>query len=347
MKTDENRYTSGLVFLASRNCDTLELSASLQRVLESNGHRICGVQVQSDRHVQVMSDLLTLELSVPDQQPAQDMQPLDEETASARSILDHAGLVIEVSLTQPPENDATATKRATQATLASLTCQMAVWLEPDYVQWLDEETLLETQDFVKAVARVMPRRVKRKEHVSQPRTVRPIPGPILAQPQMAMAMSTVSAPPATVVPVRPVHPTPHPERSQTPRIPDRFPDVDITSRLLEQEYDRRNIQAMERADIHELSELRTSFRDVQDIAHENTGIAAPSNSVARLATWFVAITVGVFSLPLAAFLMVYNLFRGEDFRLSAHALSLTGLFSALSANGATADVVGIISRIIS
>ena len=347
MKTDENRYTSGLVFLASRNCDTLELSVSLQRVLESNGHRICGVQVQSDRHVQVISDLLTLELSVPDQHPVQDMQPLDEETASARSILDHAGLVIEVSLTQPPENDATTTKRATQATLASLTCQMAVWLEPDYVQWLNEETLLETQDFVKAVARVMPRRVKRKEHVSQPRPIRPVPGPILAQPQMAMAMAAVTAAPTTIAPVRPVHPASSSDRPQTPPGLERFPDVDITSRLLEQEYDRRSVQAMNQAEIHELSELRTSFRDEQNIAQEDTGIAAPSNSVARLATWFVAITVGVFSLPLAAFLMVYNLFRGEDFRLSAHALSLTGLFSALSANGATADVVGIVSRIIS
>ena len=347
MKTDENRYTSGLVFLASRNCDTLELSASLQRVLESNGHRICGVQVQSDRHVQVMSDLLTLELSVPDQQPAQDMQPLDAETASARSILDHAGLVIEVSLTQPPENDATATKRATQATLASLTCQMAVWLEPDYVQWLDEETLLETQDFVKAVARVMPRRVKRKEQTTQLRPVRAVPGPILAQPQMAMAMASVSPAPSPAAVVRPNHPALAPDRPQTPRAPGRFPDVDITSRLLEREYDRRSQQAMSQTEIHELSELRSSFQDVDDSALEESGIAAPRNSVARMATWFVSITVGVFSLPLAAFLMVYNLFRGEDFRLSAHTLSLTGLFAALNANGATADVIGIVTKIVS
>jgi hypothetical protein len=126
----------------------------------------------------------------------------------------------------------------------------------------------------------------------------------------------------------------------------RFPDVDTTSRHLEGEYDRRNRLAFDQSDIHELSELRNTFSDEEDAALEATGIASPRNSVARMATWFLAITVGIFSLPVAAFLMVYNLFRGEDFRLSAQALSLTGLFTALSARGATADVMQFVSQIV-
>ncbi|MDF1801537.1 hypothetical protein [Thalassovita sp.] len=338
MNTDENRHTSGLVFLASRNCDTLELSASLQRVLEANGHRICGVQVLSETHVEVTSDILTLDLSVPEQDPSSDASGVDAETESPQAIMQKAGLVIEVALTQPPENGSVPTKRATQATLASLTCQMAIWLEPDFIQWLNEDTLLDTKDFVKAVARVMPRRVKRKEHAAVARPARPQQA-VSPMPQMAMAS-------ATAAPVRPVHPTVSPtERPQTPRNNARFPDVDITSRRLEDEYDTRNRQVIEQTDIHELSELRTSFHDEEEEL-EATGIASRRNSVARLATWFLSITVGIFSLPLAAFLMIYNLFRGEDFRLSAQALSLTGLFTALNAQGATAQVMDIVNTIV-
>lgn len=338
MDTDENRYTSGLVFLASRNCDTLELSVSLQRVLEANGHRICGVQVLSETHVQVTSDILSLELSVPEQD-AQDSTPsVDLDADSPKSIMDQAGLVIEVSLTQSEEAGVAPAKRATQATLASLTCQMAVWLEPDYIRWLNEDTLLDTADFVKAVARVMPRRVKRK---AQAVAARPVarPQPVVA-PQSNLAMASAGA-----APVRPVHPTTsaHTTRPEAPDGAARFPDVDITSRRLEEEYDNRNRQALDHSDLHELSDLRTSFRDEEtDEEMESKGIAAPRNSVARMATWFVSITVGIFSMPLAAFLLVYNLFRGEDFRLSAQTLSLTGLFAALNANGATAQVMDVV-----
>lgn len=338
MGTQEHRYISGLVFLASRNCDTLGLSASLQRILEANGHRICGVQVQSETQVQVTSDILTLELTIPPGDHQADGKAFDTETASPQDIMQSASLVIEVALTQPPENTQAPSKRATQATLASLTCQMAVWLEPDYIRWLNEDTLLDTDDFVKAVARVMPRRVKRKD---QKTVARPLARPQnLAMPRPQLAMASVPA----AAPVRPVYP----EGTQTERPASahkisRFPDVDLTSRRLAQEYDTRNHDTLGQADLHELSELRTSFRD-EDDALEATGIAAPRNTVARLATWFVAITVGIFSLPLAAFLMVYNLFRGEDFRLSAQALSLTGLFTALNANGATAEVAQLLSK---
>lgn len=342
MTTTENRYTSGLVFLASRNCDTLDLSASLQRVLEANGHRICGVQVLSDSHVQVTSDILTLELSVPMTDDSADQTTQanpDQETP--QDIMAKAGLVIEVSLSQPVDSGTVPAKRATQATLASLTCQMAVWLEPDYIRWLNEDTLLDTADFVKAVARVMPRRVKRKAQHVAPRPAMPAVAP-QPQPQLAMAH-------AGATPIRPVHPTgtTHSERPAAKSGAMRFPDVDMTSRRLEQEYDSRNRDALDQSDLHELSDLRSSFRQDEDEERlESQGIAAPRNSVARMATWFVAITVGIFSLPLAAFLMVYNLFRGEDFRLSAQTLSLTGLFAALNANGATAQVMDIVHHIV-
>jgi hypothetical protein len=337
MNMDGNRFTSGLGFMASQNCDTLELSASMQRVLEANGHRICGVQVLSDSHVQVTSDILTLELSVPETTPRHEGAVPTAETHSSQDVLDLAALIIELALTEPAQPGAAPAKRNTQATLASLTCQMAIWLEPEYVRWLNEDALLDTKDFVKAVARVMPRRVKRKKPSQEHRPTRPVLVHSAPQPAMAAVSDT---------PVRPSHPTLDPDRPQTLRGAARFPDVEVTSHSLEGEYDRRSRLASEQSEMHELSELRTSFSSEEDDALEATGIAAPRNSVARMATWFLAITVGVFSLPLAAFLMVYNLFRGEDFRLAAQALSLTGLFTALGARGATADVVQFVTQIV-
>jgi hypothetical protein len=184
---------------------------------------------------------------------------------------------------------------------------------------------------------VKPRRGKRKKPCTQHRPTRPV---------LVQSAPQTQAVAVADLPVRPPHPTLDPARPQTVRGAARFPDVDATSRQLEGEYDRRNRLAIEQSDLHELSELRSSFTSEEDEALEATGIASPRNSVARMATWFLAITVGVFSLPVAAFLMIYNLFRGEDFRLSAQALSLTGLFTALSARGATADVMQIVTQIV-
>lgn len=61
---------------------------------------------------------------------------------------------------------------------------------------------------------------------------------------------------------------------------------------------------------------------------------------ARLATWAVSASVALLAPPVGASLAVYNLLRGEDFRLSAHALALTGTFLALGASGAPLPSIG-------
>ena len=66
----------------------------------------------------------------------------------------------------------------------------------------------------------------------------------------------------------------------------------------------------------------------------------PSDAIARLAAWMIALTVGVISLPLGVFVIICNLFRGEDFRLSAHSLALAGVVSVLNTSGAMAHALG-------
>lgn len=69
--------------------------------------------------------------------------------------------------------------------------------------------------------------------------------------------------------------------------------------------------------------------------------AIPSD-ILRLAAWAIAGVVAFIALPVAVCLFIINLFRGEDFRLNAHVLSVTGLLVVLQSTGAFAEVVALL-----
>lgn len=98
----------------------------------------------------------------------------------------------------------------------------------------------------------------------------------------------------------------------------RFPDIEETGDRLEAEWLRLDPPEPD------------ARRFWQDIVEDRPQLPVE----ARLATWAVNGTVAVFSPPVAASLAVYNVLRGEDFRLNAHALTLTGVFLTLGAAGA-------------
>ena len=62
----------------------------------------------------------------------------------------------------------------------------------------------------------------------------------------------------------------------------------------------------------------------------------------RITTWIMTAMLGFFSWPVAAFMVVYNALRGEDFRLSAHTLAVAGAFGVLNASGATAQTLNML-----
>lgn len=66
------------------------------------------------------------------------------------------------------------------------------------------------------------------------------------------------------------------------------------------------------------------------------------SDVLRLATWAISGVIAFIALPVAITLIIINLLRGEDFRLNAQALSVTGLLVVLQANGALADVISLL-----
>jgi hypothetical protein len=68
-----------------------------------------------------------------------------------------------------------------------------------------------------------------------------------------------------------------------------------------------------------------------DLAQDNAE-AADSPLEARLAAWTVTAAVGVLNPPVAAGLATYNLLKGEDFRISTHALTLTAALFGLGSS---------------
>jgi|GEM_PF-1114443 len=100
------------------------------------------------------------------------------------------------------------------------------------------------------------------------------------------------------------------------------------------------------ADEIRLRALRAAFCDPEpeEIAEPYDGIREPTAPL-RLSVWMMTITLGIFALPVAAALTVFNLLRGENLRLASHTAALTGLFMALQASGAMADVLTIMQSI--
>ncbi|MFP4274991.1 MAG: hypothetical protein ACLFRU_08190 [Paracoccaceae bacterium] len=113
-------------------------------------------------------------------------------------------------------------------------------------------------------------------------------------------------------------------RTGAERIIHPFPDIDLTEERLEEEWFRL---------------------DGWEPAPDRPGSDLPAVPIeARLATWTVNASVAVFSPPVAASLCVYNLLRGEDFRLNAHAMALTGFFLTLGAAGAPLPALADLAR---
>jgi hypothetical protein len=96
-----------------------------------------------------------------------------------------------------------------------------------------------------------------------------------------------------------------------------FPEIDTLEARLDEEW---------------RSERHPRYTRTTGCDEREAGMPIPIE--ARLATWTINASVALLAPPVGASLAVYNLCKGEDFRLSSHALALTGTFLALAASGA-------------
>lgn len=177
-------------------------------------------------------------------------------------------------------------------------------LAPDYVQWIEPRAVLSSADFRMATT------------LSEDELARETP-------QAAPAVPRVVALAAT------------PEQPRR----ESLPDIEETNNvLLARLIEKDGQNGMHAAD----GVLRSVFRETQPRAPGVTRrvVFDPDKSaLLRLSVWLFTITLGLFALPVAAALVVFNLLRGENLRLTSQTAALTGTFIALQATGSTAQAM--------
>mgnify|MGYP005842186647 CR=1 FL=1 len=189
-----------------------------------------------------------------------------------------------------------------EAILAHVLKSLHGTLSADYIQWLDATVLLSSGDFI--MATTLP------------------DGATDARPRRVKSATTSK---------RRVSAT-------------RLPSIEETNEILQTRLSER--QAKDDAyEIHD--ELREVFRqEPEDHAAAASGLVEPAEAdpreptpLLRLSAWLFSIAVSLIVLPVGVALMVINLLRGENLRLSTQAAALSGVFVALQTSGATAQAL--------
>ncbi len=81
--------------------------------------------------------------------------------------------------------------------------------------------------------------------------------------------------------------------------------------------------------------VQTSSRDLE--------VESP---LCRLSAWFMSFSVAILCLPVGVTLMIINLLRGENLRLSSQTAALTGTFVALQSMGSMAQAATVIGQLL-
>ena len=334
MRLDNTRCTSGLVFMGSRSIDLPYLAARLERVLGSRGFAPGPAEVMARDHLRMPLGPFELHLNALEN-PAKTNQgaaakavdqvmDAGQRKANADLSVAEGTLTLTVTIVKLP-SDLPSLREAERSTvtahsaLALATLELAQTLDPEYVQWLQPDMMLQTSSFLSVLEKVTPRRVSAAERAAERRR-RPSPVLPLAQ--------TAATPVSRL-----------------------FPDIEDTASRIESQ---TRVEMHPAGSLSEDSAnqryLRAVFRREDEMAPPVEPAPAPPPSdepgtVSRLATWAVSVVVSMISLPIGLALMVYNLLRGEDLRLALTALALTGLFSGMVALGMMERVVTTISAL--
>ena len=323
MRLDNTRCTSGLVFLGSRPLDLSFLAARLEKALGARGFKTGASDVVSPGHLRMGLGAFELHLTELRQSgkdaQSDGMQTLELALGHGQPVTDPAvteatqTLTVTIVTLSPDQPNLRASERSTVTAHAALaTLELAQVLDPDYVQWLQPDMMLQTTSFLSVLEKVTPRRISAAERARAADDAR------RRRPNPALPFS----------------------QTQAHRVSRLFPDIDDTCErldsrtLVEASTDSGTARAEERKN---LSYLRAVFRR-EDEATGPSAVAEVADhdepsTASRLAAWVVALAVSLLSLHIGIALMVYHLLRGEDLRLAFTALALTGTFSALAALG--------------
>ena len=119
-----------------------------------------------------------------------------------------------------------------------------------------------------------------------------------------------------------------------------LPEIEETADILQQRLLARQVVAdQEHA---RDSDLRAIFQE--NYPTETTRVAVVVDAIKhsdlqRLSAWLMAFSVFLFCVPVGIALIIYNLIKGENLRLSSQAAALTGTFVTLNVYGTTAQAM--------
>lgn len=341
MRLDNTRCTSGLVFLGSRPLDLPFLATRLERVLSARGFDVGTSEVVSAGHLRMRLgayDLHLTELNTPARNGQTDgMQVIDlalgngrqPQNASDLNVAD-ATLTLTVTIAKLPSDlpslrEAERSTATAHSALALATLELAQVLDPDFVQWLQPDMMLQTSSFLSVLEKVTPRRVSAVDRANTAAAER------RRRPNPVMPFS----------------------QAQANRVSRLFPDIDDTCDRLES---RSRLETPATKAVEPLQDntnlpyLRAVFRREDEPAQATENLSSPAHiaepgTTARLATWAVSLGVSLLSLPIGIALMIYNLIRGEDLRLALTALALTGTLTGLVQLGLAEQMITTISTL--
>ncbi|WP_120501373.1 hypothetical protein [Roseovarius sp. EL26] len=126
-----------------------------------------------------------------------------------------------------------------------------------------------------------------------------------------------------------------------------LPEIEETADILQQRLLAR--QSVTDQDHARNSDLRAIFQENYPTESNRAAIvvnAIRHSDLQRLSAWLMSFSVSLFCLPIGLALIVFNLIKGEDLRLSSQAAALTGTFIAFNAYGTTAQAMGAIQHLV-
>lgn len=341
MAMNGTQYTAGLVFLDRSHLDSMHLSQCFRNVLIQNGIEIRAIECVSAQQIRIVTDQVVLNIAKraePFQSHNPPQAPHAPQAAASEDILKRACVIATLTLGAEPTaalSSREKEKRADQTRLAKLCYQMAQQARPEYIQWLLPDTLLECDDFLSAADKILPRRM-RKACKSSMRATQPATPVQTDGPRSPAAQASGDDAPHILAAMefQPGAAVDQPDQMGAKP----FPDIENTSQELAYEYERRNISRRKFGQRAKLNMWR------QGIASRASALTLSKMSRAdRLTSWVLSFAIALFSLPVGLALALVNLIRGEDLRLTAHTLALTGLGVTLNASGAMAEAFKIIA----
>ncbi|MBR9765111.1 MAG: hypothetical protein GYB53_16700 [Rhodobacteraceae bacterium] len=316
-------HQAGLIFTDDSDVTVEQLLEPVKSVLRAFGQQGETMQVDFDQAA-IASQSVLVELQIfdapeadPDTLRVLSSGPRTHLSDASREALENPTFWVHVSICETAYDDRRHPE-ASKAMLAEIVHRLIAETCAPFVQWLDRETVLTSARFQSAFNPISLRDtdITALHHPMHPARV--------AHPETAtMASQPVRSAVAAEI---------FPEiQSETSHLDARFDALRAELKARRQNtWVGTDPAGVTGRSMNADEELRDVFRAEMELDEE----ADPKRLEHRVATYTVNATVALINPPVAGALLAYNMIRGEDFRISTHALTLSTVF-AIVGTGAT------------